>query len=82
MFWAVNRFDYYAKYLILSFLCLLSGPLYFTFMIGTKMFYFAQTILVGGAKYRPTGRGFVITYGFFCIFVVFICYVYQIQYCN
>ena len=43
-------------------LFLTGGPFYFTFMIGTKMFFFAQTILVGGAKYRPTGRGFVITH--------------------
>lgn len=35
------------------------GPLYFLFHIGTKWFYFGQTILVGGAKYRATGRGFV-----------------------
>ena len=26
---------------------------------GTKAYYFEQTILAGGAKYRPTGRGFV-----------------------
>lgn len=35
------------------------GPLYFLFHIGTKWFYFGQTILAGGAKYRATGRGFV-----------------------
>ena len=35
------------------------GPLHFMFHIQTKAFYFAQTILVGGAKYRATGRGFV-----------------------
>ncbi|CAH0489309.1 unnamed protein product [Peronospora farinosa] len=35
------------------------GPIYFLFHIGTKWFYFGQTILAGGAKYRATGRGFV-----------------------
>lgn len=35
------------------------GPLHFMFHIQTKATYMAQTILVGGAKYRPTGRGFV-----------------------
>lgn len=35
------------------------GPLHFMFHIQTKAYYMAQTILVGGAKYRPTGRGFV-----------------------
>jgi callose synthase len=29
------------------------------FHIQTKAYYFTQTILVGGAKYRATGRGFV-----------------------
>ncbi|TYZ59537.1 hypothetical protein PybrP1_003455 [[Pythium] brassicae (nom. inval.)] len=35
------------------------GPLYFLFHIGTKWFYYGQTLLAGGAKYRATGRGFV-----------------------
>ena len=35
------------------------GPLHFMFHIQTKAYYMAQTILVGGAKYRATGRGFV-----------------------
>ena len=35
------------------------GPIHFMFHIQTKAHYFAQTILVGGAKYRATGRGFV-----------------------
>mmetsp|Transcript_6636 Transcript_6636/g.16316 ORF Transcript_6636/g.16316 Transcript_6636/m.16316 type:complete len:2130 (+) Transcript_6636:270-6659(+) len=35
------------------------GPLHFMFHIQTKAYYMTQTILVGGAKYRPTGRGFV-----------------------
>jgi callose synthase len=34
-------------------------PLHFMFHIQTKANYMTQTILVGGAKYRPTGRGFV-----------------------
>ena len=35
------------------------GPLFFMFHMGTKAHFFARTILAGGAKYRPTGRGFV-----------------------
>lgn len=35
------------------------GPFHFMFHIQTKAYYMTQTILVGGAKYRPTGRGFV-----------------------
>lgn len=35
------------------------GPLHFMFHIQTKAHYMTQTILVGGAKYRATGRGFV-----------------------
>ena len=35
------------------------GPLHFMFHIQTKATYMAQTILVGGAQYRATGRGFV-----------------------
>ncbi|KAI9895629.1 hypothetical protein PsorP6_018904 [Peronosclerospora sorghi] len=40
-------------------LFVMGGPLYFLFHIGTKWFYFGQTILAGGAKLRATGRGFV-----------------------
>ncbi len=43
----------------LSFMILSGGPLYFIFHIQTKCYYFSQTLLAGGAKYRPTGRGFV-----------------------
>jgi callose synthase len=43
----------------LSFMMLSGGPLYFIFHIQTKCYYFSQTLLAGGAKYRPTGRGFV-----------------------
>ena len=35
------------------------GPFHFMFHIQTKAHYMSQTILVGGAKYRATGRGFV-----------------------
>jgi len=35
------------------------GPLHFMFHIQTKANYMTQTILFGGAIYRPTGRGFV-----------------------
>ena len=35
------------------------GPLYFIFHIQTKAYFFSQTLLAGGAMYRPTGRGFV-----------------------
>ena len=45
------------------FLC--GGPLYFLFHIQTRAHYFSQTILAGGATYRPTGRGFVIHHSSF-----------------
>lgn len=35
------------------------GPLHFMFHIQTKANYMSQTILVGNAQYRATGRGFV-----------------------
>jgi len=35
------------------------GPLHFMFHIQTKANYMTQTILVGNAQYRATGRGFV-----------------------
>ncbi|KAL1188608.1 Callose synthase 5 [Cardamine amara subsp. amara] len=34
--------------------------LFFTFSLGTKVHYYGRTILHGGAKYRATGRGFVV----------------------
>jgi hypothetical protein len=40
-------------------LILTGGPLYYMFHMGTKSYYIEQTMLAGGAKYRPTGRGFV-----------------------
>lgn len=33
---------------------------FFTFSLGTKAHYFGRTVLHGGAKYRATGRGFVV----------------------
>ncbi|XXG90537.1 hypothetical protein AAC387_Pa12g2278 [Persea americana] len=36
------------------------ASVFFTFQLGTKVHYFGRTILHGGAKYRPTGRGFVV----------------------
>uniref|UniRef100_A0A7N0R990 1,3-beta-glucan synthase n=1 Tax=Kalanchoe fedtschenkoi TaxID=63787 RepID=A0A7N0R990_KALFE len=33
---------------------------FYTFSLGTRTHYFGQTILHGGAKYRATGRGFVV----------------------
>jgi callose synthase len=44
----------------IGYMMLSGGPLYFIFHIQTKCYYFSQTLLAGGAKYRPTGRGFVI----------------------
>jgi callose synthase len=44
----------------IAFMILSGGPLYFIFHIQTKCYYFQQTLLAGGAMYRPTGRGFVI----------------------
>lgn len=42
-----------------GYMFLSGGPLYFIFHIQTKSYYFSHTLLAGGAKYRPTGRGFV-----------------------
>ncbi|KAJ4970358.1 hypothetical protein NE237_003457 [Protea cynaroides] len=36
------------------------AAVFFTFSLGTKLHYFGRTILHGGAKYRATGRGFVV----------------------
>ena len=44
----------------IGYMFLSGGPLYFIFHIQTKCYYFQQTLLAGGAMYRPTGRGFVI----------------------
>ncbi|KAK9734060.1 hypothetical protein RND81_04G111900 [Saponaria officinalis] len=33
---------------------------FFTFSLGTRTHYFGRTVLHGGAKYRATGRGFVV----------------------
>ena len=49
-----------SAFLEIAFMILSGGPLYFIFHIQTKCYYFQQTLLAGGAMYRPTGRGFVI----------------------
>lgn len=36
------------------------ASVFFTFSLGTKIHYFGRTVLHGGAKYRATGRGFVV----------------------
>ncbi|KAG6408203.1 hypothetical protein SASPL_131207 [Salvia splendens] len=36
------------------------SSVFFTFSLGTKVHYFGRTVLHGGAKYRATGRGFVV----------------------
>ncbi|KAF7833505.1 callose synthase 7-like [Senna tora] len=36
------------------------APVFFTFQLGTKAHYYGRTLLHGGSKYRPTGRGFVV----------------------
>ncbi|KAE9594991.1 hypothetical protein Lal_00041226 [Lupinus albus] len=36
------------------------ASLFYTFSLGTRSHYFGRTILHGGAKYRATGRGFVV----------------------
>ncbi|GMN30383.1 hypothetical protein TIFTF001_002769 [Ficus carica] len=36
------------------------AAVFFTFSLGTKVHYYGRTILHGGAKYRATGRGFVV----------------------
>ncbi|XP_071706076.1 callose synthase 5-like isoform X3 [Rutidosis leptorrhynchoides] len=36
------------------------SAVFFTFSLGTKLHYFGRTILHGGARYRATGRGFVV----------------------
>jgi callose synthase len=43
----------------IGYMFLSGGPMYFIFQIQTKSHYFQQTLLAGGAMYRPTGRGFV-----------------------
>ncbi|KAI3714043.1 hypothetical protein L1987_72633 [Smallanthus sonchifolius] len=36
------------------------SSLFYSFSLGTRSHYFGRTILHGGAKYRATGRGFVV----------------------
>ncbi|XP_020596984.1 callose synthase 12-like [Phalaenopsis equestris] len=42
------------------------ASVFYTFSMGTKTHYFGRTILHGGAKYRATGRGFVVQHKSFC----------------
>ncbi|KAK3013532.1 hypothetical protein RJ639_008355 [Escallonia herrerae] len=41
------------------------ASVFFTFSLGTKTHYYGRTILHGGAKYRPTGRKFVVFHASF-----------------
>ncbi|VAI56274.1 unnamed protein product [Triticum turgidum subsp. durum] len=41
------------------------ASVFFTFSLGTKAHYYGRTILHGGAKYRPTGRKFVVFHASF-----------------
>lgn len=41
------------------------ASVFFTFSLGTKAHYFGRTILHGGARYRPTGRKFVVFHASF-----------------
>lgn len=36
------------------------APFFYTFSMGTRSHFFGRTVLHGGAKYRATGRGFVV----------------------
>lgn len=36
------------------------AAVFFTFSLGTKVHYYGRTVLHGGAKYRASGRGFVV----------------------
>ncbi|KAK8958474.1 Callose synthase 7 [Platanthera guangdongensis] len=36
------------------------ASVFFTFQLGTKAHFYGRTVLHGGAKYRATGRGFVV----------------------
>ncbi|KAL5165045.1 Callose synthase 7 [Glycine soja] len=41
------------------------ASVFFTFQLGTKAHYYGRTLLHGGSKYRPTGRGFVVFHATF-----------------
>jgi callose synthase len=43
------------------------ASVFFTFSMGTRAHYFGRTLLHGGAKYRPTGRGFVVKHESFAV---------------
>ncbi|KAH7429708.1 hypothetical protein KP509_09G062400 [Ceratopteris richardii] len=38
------------------------SSVFFTFSLGTRAHFFGRTVLHGGAKYRATGRGFVVVH--------------------
>ncbi|KAG7551365.1 1-3-beta-glucan synthase subunit FKS1-like domain-1 [Arabidopsis thaliana x Arabidopsis arenosa] len=41
------------------------ASVFFTFSLGTKVHHYGRTLLHGGAKYRATGRGFVVKHATF-----------------
>ncbi|RWV79181.1 hypothetical protein GW17_00059734, partial [Ensete ventricosum] len=41
------------------------ASIFFTFSLGTKAHHFGRTLVHGGAKYRPTGRKFVVLHASF-----------------
>jgi callose synthase len=41
---------------------LTGGPLFFMFHIRTKAYYYDTTLILGGAKYKSTGRGFILAH--------------------
>ena len=41
------------------------ASVFFTFSLGTKTHYYGRTLLHGGARYRGTGRGFVVVHAKF-----------------
>lgn len=41
------------------------AAVFFTFSLGTKTHYYGRTLLHGGARYRGTGRGFVVVHAKF-----------------
>lgn len=48
------------------------GPLFFMFHIRTKAYYYDRTLVLGGAGYKATGRGFVLKHtGFVQLFSMF-----------
>ena len=50
----------------LAWMNITGSPLFFFFHMLTKAFFFNNSLLYGGAKYRATGRGFVLSRDGFC----------------